>query len=184
MTERLEDENFEVNSDVDGKFDFILLDEDLSKNPGVKYDSCVTPTDKKYDDMIVGGRPDDEDEVIDKYLNMNFIFDVVTNDERRETVVKHSQGLDGRLIGRSQTNPFFDTREYEIYFTDGTWDKYAANIIAEICMRRWMTRVISFNYLRRYSTIRSMGRRSKRRKERSGLPMEWRGIISQLEDVR
>ena len=29
------------------------------------------------------------------------------------------------------TNPFFDTREFEIEFTDGTRDEYTANLIAE-----------------------------------------------------
>ena len=59
------------------------------------------------------------------------IFDVGTKNERRGTVVKRSQGLDGRAIDTSHTNPLFDTCEYEIEFTDGTRDKYAANLIAE-----------------------------------------------------
>ena len=46
LTERLDDGNFQVNSDVDGKFDFILSDEDISKNLGASYASSVTPTDK------------------------------------------------------------------------------------------------------------------------------------------
>ena len=62
---------------------------------------------------------------------MKLIFDVGTNNERCETVVKRSQGLDGRFIGRSYTNPLFDTHEYDKDFTDGTWDKYTANLIAE-----------------------------------------------------
>ena len=33
LTERLDDWNFQVNSDLDGKFDIILPDGDLSKNP-------------------------------------------------------------------------------------------------------------------------------------------------------
>ena len=53
MTEQLDNGNFQVNSDVDGKFDFILLDEDLSKKLGVNYASGVTPTDEEYDTMIV-----------------------------------------------------------------------------------------------------------------------------------
>ena len=130
MAERLDDINFQVNSDLDGKFDFILTDKDLSKNLGVNYTICGTPTDEDYDDMMFEGRTDDEDEVIDKYLNMNFIFYVGTNDEHCGTVVKWSQGLDGRTIVSSHTNPFFDTREYEIEFTDGTRDKYTTDIIA------------------------------------------------------
>ena len=68
--------------------------------------------------------------MINDYLNMNLIFDVGTNDECRGTMVKRSWGLDGRVIGRSQTNPFFDTLEYEIEFTYGTQDKSSANLIA------------------------------------------------------
>ena len=52
MAERLDDINFQVNSDLDGKFDFILTDKDLSKNIGVNYDSGIITTDEDYDDMI------------------------------------------------------------------------------------------------------------------------------------
>ena len=46
-------------------------------------------------------------------------------------MIKRTRGLDGKPIGRAHTNPLFDTREYEIKFTDGTREKYQANIIAE-----------------------------------------------------
>ena len=62
---------------------------------------------------------------------MNLIFDAVANNKRRGTVVKHSHGLDGRAIGCLHTNPFFDAREYNKEITDGTQDKYTANLIAE-----------------------------------------------------
>ena len=52
LTERPDDGNFQVNSDVDGKFDLILTDKDLSKNIGVNYASGIIPTDEDYDDMI------------------------------------------------------------------------------------------------------------------------------------
>ena len=68
--------------------------------------------------------------MIDKYLNMSLIFDVVINNEHFRTVVKQYRGLDGRTIRNYHTNTFFDTHEYGIEFTDGTQDKYAANIIA------------------------------------------------------
>ena len=45
LTERLDDGNFQVNSDVDVKFDFILPDEDFSRNLGVNYARGVVPTD-------------------------------------------------------------------------------------------------------------------------------------------
>ena len=79
-------------------------------------------------------------------------------------MVKLFWGLDGRYIGRFHTNPFFDTHEYVIEFTDGAQDNYAINIIAKNIHGRWMMRVISFSYLWRYRTNGRIGRRYKRRK--------------------
>ena len=105
LTERLDDGYFQVNSYVDDKFGFILLDKDLIKHLCVNYAIGFMPTNEEYDNMIIEGQPSGKDEVIYKYLNMNSIFDVGTNDERRGTVVKRSWGLDGRVIGRLHTNP-------------------------------------------------------------------------------
>ena len=69
--------------------------------------------------------------MIDNYLNMNLIFDVSTNDGHCGTVVKQSWLLGGREISFYDNNPSFDTREYEMDFTDGMRYKYTANIIAE-----------------------------------------------------
>jgi hypothetical protein len=46
-------------------------------------------------------------------------------------VIKRTWGLDSEPNSHAHTNPLFDTREYEIEFTDGTREKYQANIIAE-----------------------------------------------------
>ena len=83
---------------MDGNFDFILTGEDLSKKLGVNYDRNVTPTDEEYGDMIAKGQPNNEYEMIDKYLSINLIFDVGINRKRRKTMVKCSQRLDGRAI--------------------------------------------------------------------------------------
>ena len=91
----------------------------------------VTPTEEEYGDMLVEERPDEDDEAIDKYLNMELTLGVGTDDERRGRVVKRSKGIGGEPIGRANANPFFDTREYEVEFTDGTTEKYAANVIAD-----------------------------------------------------
>ena len=69
--------------------------------------------------------------MIDKYLNINFIFDVGINNEQCGTVVKRYHGLDGIAIIHLHTNPSFDTREYEIEFTYRKQDKYYANLITE-----------------------------------------------------
>ena len=44
---------------------------------------------------------------------------------------KRSQGNDGKPIGVTYNNPLFDTREYDVEFTDGSIKKYDANIIDE-----------------------------------------------------
>ena len=38
------------------------------------------------------------------------------------------RGLDGEAVGRAHANLFFDTREYDIEFTDGSMDRYTANV--------------------------------------------------------
>jgi hypothetical protein len=92
----------------------------------------VTPTVEEYDDMVFEERPEDDDEeAIDKYLNMELILGAGTDDQRRGRVVKRARGIDGEYIGRSHSNPLFDTRQYEVEFTDGTTEKYAANVIAK-----------------------------------------------------
>ena len=53
--DRLDDGNFQINSDVDVKFDLILPDKDISKNPGVNYANGVAPMYEDYDGMIFKG---------------------------------------------------------------------------------------------------------------------------------
>ena len=69
----------------------------------------------------------DDEESVDKYLNVELILDVVSANERQGRVAKRLRVLDGEAVGRAQANPVFDTREYDIEFTDGSVDKYTAN---------------------------------------------------------
>jgi hypothetical protein len=46
-------------------------------------------------------------------------------------VIKHAKGIDGEPVGHAHANPFFDTREYEVAFTDFTIEQYATNVIAK-----------------------------------------------------
>ena len=132
----LDDANFMV--DGEGEFDSMFLqdiDDDLNSGVHHAHDDIAdhtTPTPEDYGDMHTDERPDDDDEeAVDKYLNVELLMNVGTNDERRGRVVKRSRGLDSEPIGRAHANPQFDTREYEIEFTDGTHEKYQANVIAE-----------------------------------------------------
>ena len=62
-------------------------------------------------------------------MNVELILDVGSANKRRGRVTKHLRGLDGEAVGRAHANPFFDTREYDIEFRNGSVDKYTANII-------------------------------------------------------
>ena len=58
-----------------------------------------TLTATEYDDMHTDDRPDDdEEEAINKYLNVELIMDIGANDEQCRHVFKHLQGLDGEPI--------------------------------------------------------------------------------------
>ena len=89
-----------------------------------------------YGDMVLPETPeadDVNDDLMDKYLNTELIFDAGTGYEQKGRVVKRAKGASGEPIGQAHANPLFDTREYVVEFTDGSTDNYFANIIAE-CM--------------------------------------------------
>ena len=132
IEESLDDANFVV--DGEGEFDSMYLKdiEDMDHLGICHANDLNTPTATEYDDMHTDDRLDDDDEdAIDKYLNVELIMDVRSNDEQCGHVVKCSQGLDGEPIGRLHNNPLFDTWEYEVEFTDGCQEKYQVNIITE-----------------------------------------------------
>ena len=58
---RLYDGTFQVNSDVDGKYYFILRNKYISENPGVNYSSGVAPTDEEKDDTVVKEQLNEKD---------------------------------------------------------------------------------------------------------------------------
>jgi hypothetical protein len=134
LKEILDDGDFILNEDQE--FQGMYLDDvevdDRNANLGIQHGDDMTPTAEEYGDMIVDERPDDDDEdVIDNYLNAELLLDVSTNNERRGRVIKRAKGNSGEPIGRAHANPLFDTRQYEIEFTDGTRERYQANVIAE-----------------------------------------------------
>ena len=107
--------------------------DDKDLNPGVtSNDDLNMPSVDNYRDMIIDEQPEEDDEkVINKYLNVELLMNVGTNDKRCGHVIKQSWGVDGGLISHAHTNPLFDTHEYEVEFTDGTCKKYQANVITE-----------------------------------------------------
>jgi hypothetical protein len=98
---------------------------------GTMMEDGITPTEEEYG-MIVEEHPKaNDEEALDKYLNMELRMGTGTDDERWRWVIKCAKGIGGEPVGHAHANPFFDTREYEVKFTDGTIEQYATNFIAK-----------------------------------------------------
>ena len=129
---RLNDENFMIPGDMQYHRQYLdITDDDDNEITTTAAAEANTPSDAEYGDMIVDDIVDADDDAVDKYLTAELILDVGTNGERRGRVIKRARGLNGEPIGRAHTNPLFDTREYEVEFTDGALERYTANVIAE-----------------------------------------------------
>jgi hypothetical protein len=83
----LDDSNFILQGEdnVDLRFLEDIVDDNSIGAIGEK---CIMPTDEEYGDMLVEERPEEDDEAIDKYLNMELTLGVGTDDKRRGRVVK------------------------------------------------------------------------------------------------
>ena len=96
VEERMSDQNFMID-DPDG---FYIQDE-LDELP-----TGVTNVEENYGDMLVPeamDADDIDDEILDKYLNAELIFDVGTGSERKGRVVKRAKGTPGDPMGWSRT---------------------------------------------------------------------------------
>jgi hypothetical protein len=131
LGEHLDDSNFILQGE-DG-VDLKMLVEDLDdEGISATVEDGITLTEEEYDDMIEEecSEPNDE-EAVDKYLNMELRMGAGTDDERWGRVINCAKGIGGEPVGCAHTNPFFDMREYEVEFTDGTIERYAVNVIAK-----------------------------------------------------
>jgi hypothetical protein len=109
-----------------------MLEDFDDEGIGAMVEERITLTKEEYYDMIVEECSEaDEEEAMDKYLNMELRMGARTDDERWGQVIKHAKGIGGEPVSCAHTNPFFDTREYEVEFINGTIEQYAVNVIAE-----------------------------------------------------
>lgn len=68
---------------------------DDAPQTGVDYDDMDVPKAIEADDI--------DDEIMDKYMNAELIFDVGTRSERKGRVVKRAKGTSGKPIGRASS---------------------------------------------------------------------------------
>jgi hypothetical protein len=119
LGEHLDDSNFILQGE--DNVDLKMLEDLDDEGIGAVMEDGITPTEEEYDGMIVEERPKaDDEEALDKYLNMELRMGAGTDDERWGRVIKRAKGIGGEAVGHAHANPFFDTREYKVKFTDGT----------------------------------------------------------------
>jgi hypothetical protein len=129
LIESLDDSNFILQGEHG--IDLKMLEDLDDDGTGAMVEDGITPMEEEYDGMILEEHPEaDDEEAVDRYLNMELRMGAGTDDERRALVIKHAKDTGGEPVGHSHANPFFDTREYEVEFTDGTIEQYTTNVIA------------------------------------------------------
>ena len=103
VKERMSDQNFTL-ADPNGFY--------IQDKPEDMPASTVTRADEDYGNMNLPETPDADDvddAITENYLNAELIFDTSTGSERKGRVVKRAKGTSGEPIGRTHTNPIFDT---------------------------------------------------------------------------
>jgi hypothetical protein len=129
LRECFDDSNFILQGE-DG-IDLKMLKDINDDGTGTMVEDGITLMEEEYDGMIVEEHPEaDNEDAVDRYLNMELRMGVGTDDDRWGQVIKCAKGIGGEPVGHAHANPFFDMREYEVEFTNGTIDQYAANVIA------------------------------------------------------
>ncbi len=77
---------------------------------------------------------DDEDNIPEDTYDQLLTAEVILpQGDRMKTghVIGYKRDQNGNQIGNSNANPLLNTRMYQVEFTDGTRQDYAANMIAE-----------------------------------------------------
>jgi len=82
------------------------------------------------DDLKVPDSDDYTPEALDRYLSAEVMINR-DGDLIRGTVVSRRKDLNGIPVGKEDSNPILDTREYIVDFEDGSKEVYTANLVAE-----------------------------------------------------
>jgi len=139
VKERLNDENFEIpvpegsNNLDDTTQEIRLLAEIANQQQTTTTDNGDPDAVQKaytsnIEDNITDG--DDEFAQLDSLIGATIKFDRPDGTVYGK-VKKRVTDDRGKGVGNANKNPLLDTREYEVELTDGTYEKYQANVIAE-----------------------------------------------------
>jgi hypothetical protein len=114
------------DNEVDGKL--------LGINPEIPDDIFLEEHDDEFKPAELGAAmPEADDytpEAYDEYLTAEVLL-LNIGEVMRAKVVARKHDANGNPIGIRNTNPIFDTREYEVEFPDGATNVFTANMIAK-----------------------------------------------------
>ena len=94
-----------------------------------------TPEYERYEDDMTKpvesvDREDVDQDAIDMFLKAEVVLPI-SGEMLTGKVERRKRDADGNLIGKANSNPILDTREYVVRFPDGREAEYSANVIAE-----------------------------------------------------
>jgi hypothetical protein len=134
LGEHLDDSNFILQGE-DG-INLKMLEDLDDDGVGAMAEDGIILTEEEYDDMIVEEHPHlrlmmRKQCDVDRYLNTELMMGAGTDDKRWGQVIKPAKSIGGEPVGHAHANPFFDIREYEVEFMDGTIEQYTTNVISD-----------------------------------------------------
>jgi hypothetical protein len=96
-----------------------------------------TPENERYDEdeATILEDPDIDQNAMDEYLHSEVRLPIA-GEMLQGKVIGRKRDSDGNMVGKSNSNPFLDTRRYIVAFPDDKKAEYAANIIAENMLSR------------------------------------------------
>jgi hypothetical protein len=117
LGECLDDSNFILQGE--DSVDLKMLEDLDDDGIGAIAEDGIAPTEEEYDDMIVEECPEaDDEQAVDRYLNMELTMGAGMDDKRWGQVIKCAKGIGGEPVSHAHANPFFDMRECEVECTD------------------------------------------------------------------
>jgi hypothetical protein len=150
----LGDANFII--DGEGKFDSLYL-QDIKDdyNSGVRHDDDTTPPQADYGDMNTEERPkDDDEEAVDKYLNVELIMNTGTSDERHGRVIKRLRGLDDNpSVGHTQTH-YLIQESMKLSLQTEPVRSIRQTLSPKTCLHKLTMKITNFFFSKRSRTIK------------------------------
>jgi hypothetical protein len=155
LGERLDDSNFILQGE-DG-VNLKMLEDLDDEGIGTMMEDRITPTEEEYDDMIVEECPEaNDEEALDKYLNMELRMGSRMDDERWGLVVNMQKVLVVNLSVMLMLTLSLIQENTKSNLAMGLLNDMPRMLLPKTCMHRSMMKVICFNCWMKSWIIRRM----------------------------